>query len=148
MAKSCPFTIVVDTREQLPYDFANCIKKSLASGDYSIEGLEQKIAIERKTKQDIYQSVSKERKRFKKEAERLQEYQYAAIVIECTLSDLLEPPPFSEVSPRVVINTLISWSIKHKLHIFFASSREHARGLVYRLLEKFWLNRSELDNGK
>ena len=148
MAKKCPFTIIIDTREQCPYDFPFSKRQCLPSGDYSINGYEQHIAIERKTKQDIYQSVSKGRKRFKKEVERLATYKYAAIVIESSLDNLLIPPPYTELSPRVVINTLLSWSIKYRLHVFFASDRDHARAIVYRLLEKFWLNRVELINGK
>jgi ERCC4-type nuclease len=44
------FTIIVDTREQKPWSFENyttAIRK-LDTGDYSIEGLEHLLCIERK----------------------------------------------------------------------------------------------------
>ena len=60
-----PLCIIQDTREQAPYTFA-CITPpplvevaTLASGDYSIKGLEDKVAIERKSKKgsDVGESV-------------------------------------------------------------------------------------------
>ena len=58
MAKSKPFTIIKDTREQDGYSFAasssryhtcnGMVSRKLDTGDYSIEGLEDLICIERK----------------------------------------------------------------------------------------------------
>ena len=58
MAKSKPFTIIKDTREQDGYTFESSssryhtcngmISRKLDTGDYSIEGLEDKLCIERK----------------------------------------------------------------------------------------------------
>ena len=45
------FNIIVDTREQKPWDFNdnfNTTKAKLDTGDYSIEGLEHILCIERK----------------------------------------------------------------------------------------------------
>jgi ERCC4-type nuclease len=62
----CPFTVVVDSREQLPYEFLGMVGpagealvvptkvKGLASGDYSIEGMGDRIAIERKSLDDLF----------------------------------------------------------------------------------------------
>lgn len=133
------FTVVIDTQEQLPYYFKKSIRKKIKTGDYSIEGLENIITIERKTKSDIYQSLGKERPRFKREAIRMVGFEYAAIVIECNLKDLTEPPPFVEkMTGKKVINALISWSIKYRIHVFFASDRLHGQAITYRILEKFW----------
>ena len=45
-----PFTIIVDTREQQPWEFGlhTTSRKKLDTGEYSIEGLEQLLTIERK----------------------------------------------------------------------------------------------------
>jgi len=57
------FTIIVDSREQKPYLFGGytCgVKKSgLKTGDYSIEGYENSICVERKSKEDLYSSLGK-----------------------------------------------------------------------------------------
>jgi ERCC4-type nuclease len=132
------FDIVVDTREQRPYKFKDAVTKTLKTGDYSILGMENKIAVERKSKQDIYGSMGKARVRFKREIERLSKYDYSAIVIESDLKHLLIAPAFSHMNPRSVVNSLISWSIKYGIFVYFASDRKHARGLTYRILEKYW----------
>ena len=49
--------VAIDTREQKPYRFPRSEVKTLASGDYSVVGLEDRIAIERKTKEDAYSSL-------------------------------------------------------------------------------------------
>jgi len=66
----CPFTIICDSREQLPYEFSGMewgagetcvvptVVRGLAQGDYSIQGLEDRIAIERKSLDDLYGSVT------------------------------------------------------------------------------------------
>jgi len=131
------FTIIIDSREQKPYRFKRAIVKNLKAGDYSVAGLEDKITIERKTKSDAYGTIGKGRKRFKKELENLINYDYKAIVVECSLADFLKSPVFSKLSPRSAINSLISWNIKYKVNIFFASNRKLARALVYRLLQKY-----------
>jgi ERCC4-type nuclease len=140
------FTIVIDSREQRGYQYEGAVTKALRSGDYSIIGLEDKIAIERKSKQDAFSSLGAGRKRFENEVKRLSEYDYSAIVIESSLTDFLQPPPFTRMSPKAALNSLVSWSVKYKVFIFFASDRRLARALVYRILEKYYKYRSDNDN--
>jgi len=135
--------IVVDTREQKPYKFEHSMLKTLESGDYSIRGLEDRIVIERKSKIDAFGSLGKGRSRFEREVKRMSGYDYAAIVIESSLASFLRPPAFTQMNPKAALNTLISWSVKYGVFIYFASDRRHARALVYRILEKFWKHRKE-----
>ncbi len=131
-------TVVIDSRERRPYEFPNAVVRGLPTGDYSVEGLEDKVTVERKEKSDCYSSLGTNRKRFKRELERMAGFDYAAIVIECSLADFLNPPPFSKLSPKAAINTLISWSVQYGVHIHFAEDRLFARGIAYRILEKYW----------
>ena len=135
------FTIVVDSRENHPYKFKGAVIKGLKSGDYSILGLECRITIERKTKEDAYASLGVGRARFERELKRLAEYDYSAIVIESNLDDFLKPPAYTEMNPKAAINSLVSWSVKYKVFIFFGSDRRHSQALVYRILEKYWKHR-------
>ncbi len=149
MAKKAKFVgiIVIDTREQLPYEFNYLtVVKTLKVGDYSVEGMEMDVVVERKTKADIYGSVTSGRERFEREMVRLQQIKYAALVIESDLNGLLEAPPFSRVSPAVVVNTLVSWSIKYAVNIWLADNRQLAQQLTFRLLEKAWQAREEQKN--
>jgi DNA excision repair protein ERCC-4 len=139
------FTIVVDTREQRPYRFAGAVRKALRSGDYSVLGGEARVAVERKEKTDAYSSLGRGRKRFERELARLAEFEYAAVVIEAGLTEFLDPPAFSRMHPHAAVNTLVSWSVKYGVHVFFADSRRLARALTYRILEKFWKHRGTTD---
>ena len=50
-------TVVVDTREQEPYSFdsdkVSAVRKALPAGDYSLVGLEERVAVERKSLTDL-----------------------------------------------------------------------------------------------
>lgn len=134
-----PFTVIVDSREQKPYTFGKSKVAGLKTGDYSILGLEDKISIERKSKSDLFSSLSgKNRDRFKKEIIRLVDYDYGALIIESDVPDLLIPLPHTQMNPKAVIGSVITWSIIYNLHVFFASDRKHAKAVVYKLLEKYW----------
>mgnify|MGYP001048695011 CR=1 FL=1 len=91
------FTIVIDTREQSPFVFAQMDvpteRRALATGDYSIAGLEDKITIERKSLIDLFGSCGRGRTRFEAEIERMATFQHAAIVCEADWQTILRNPP-------------------------------------------------------
>lgn len=132
--KKIDFTIIVDTREQIPYSFSGSVSKCLNSGDYSVLGLEHEISIERKKVSELHGIVGSDRERFERELDKLSKLQYAAIVIEGNIFDAMQPSPFSNVSPKAVMNSLLSWSVKYGVHIFFAGSRQYGRALTLKLL--------------
>jgi ERCC4-type nuclease len=130
--------VVVDSREQRPYTFEAAVVRPLPTGDYSIEGYEHRIAIERKSKADAYSSLGHKRGRFEREMERLSRLEYPAIVIEASLKDFLRAPEFSRMSARSAIKSLLAWSVKYRIGVFFAGDRRHAQAVTRCLLEKFW----------
>jgi ERCC4-type nuclease len=130
--------VVIDTREQKPYRFPASVVRTLATGDYSIEGLEGHVAIERKTKADAYSSLGAERPRFRREIERLAPFDFKAIVVEATLADFMVAPPFSHLHPRSAVASLLAWAVKYGVHVFFAGDRRHGNAVTAQLLEKFW----------
>jgi len=130
--------IIIDTREQKPFKLPGAVTRTLKTGDYSLDGLDDKVCIERKSKSDLFGSLGQGRERVKREFERMADFDYAAIVIEASLADLLTPPPYSQMNPRAVINTLVSWSIKYGVHVYFAGCRRNAGTLALRILEQYW----------
>lgn len=129
--------IVIDTREQRPYEYPGAEVKTLPTGDYSLVGLEDRIAIERKTKTDAYGSLGRGRARFRREVERLAELDYAAIVVEATVPGFLCRPSHSLMNPRAAIGSLLAWSVRYRVPVFFAGDRDHAQALTRKLLENF-----------
>ena len=79
--------------------------------------------------------------RFERELEKLATYDYAAIVIESSLKNCLVPAAYSRMNPKSVVNSLLAWSIKYGVHVWFAENRKLAETLTYRLLEKYYKER-------
>ena len=136
--------IAVDTREQKPYEFGAAAVVTLQAGDYSIVGLEDRVAIERKSKSDAYSSLGRDRARFRREVERLAVLDYAAIVVEDTMSGFLTRPPYSQMNPKAALSTLLAWSIRYGVPVFFAGDRDHGQALTQKLLTLFWKYREEV----
>lgn len=130
-------TIAIDTREQRPYAFPGAEVRTLPTGDYSLIGLEDRVAIERKSKADAYGSLGQGRARFRREWERLAQLDYAAVVIEDTLPGFLQRPAHSKMSPASAVGTLLAWSVRYRVPVFFAGDRAHAQALTGKLLHMY-----------
>ena len=142
------FVIAIDTREQRPYEFPGAEVRTLPTGDYSIVGLEDRVTIERKSKADAYSSLGHGRARFRREWERLAKFDYAAIVIEDTVQGFLKRPPHSKMNPRSAIGSLLAWSVKYRVPVFFAEDRVHASALTNKLLQMYFKYRGEVRDGQ
>lgn len=152
----CPFTVLVDSREQAPYTFESIPATGihqyvvptrmtgLPSGDYSIDGCEQLIAIERKSLEDLYGTLGAGRERFEREVERLNQMQFAAIVIEADLREIWRPSEFrsqwvSQLNPRSVEGTIVAWSIRYpRVHWWPVGGRRATELRVFATLKRFW----------
>jgi len=147
------FVAVIDTREQSPFTFQDlrgdagrqvltvpCLRRALPSGDYSIDGHEDHIAIERKSLEDLFGSLGRERARFKREIERLARMNYAAVVCEADWDCIMRfPPEFSRLPPRTVYRTVLAWQLAYpSVHWWMCPGRRFAEITTYRLLERYW----------
>jgi hypothetical protein len=145
------FSVIVDTREQAPFRFTGIkndknqdliiplVNRGLATGDYSIDGLETLVSVERKSLRDFYGSISRERERFEREVCRLNEMRVAYVVIESDWNDILNPESFTKVTAKTATRTMQSWSIKYpRVHWMPCPSRRFAEVWTYRFLEMFW----------
>jgi len=126
-------TIIVDSREQLPYEFEGAIRKA-PTGDYSVVGFENQIALERKALNDFLACVGRERDRFERELERMRTIPFAALVLEASLADVLRNA--GGLHPYSLIGTIAAWTMRYRLPILFAENRTLAETLTARLLAK------------
>lgn len=140
------FVIIQDTREQAPL-FPRPLPwvktSTLHTGDYSLEGFEDRIAVERKSLADAYGTIGRGRDRFTRELERLAALERRAILIESTYADLLHPervdPAWrAQVRPAAVEGSLLAWSHRYGVEILFAG-RALAPRLVFRWLALWWI---------
>jgi ERCC4-type nuclease len=116
--------------ERFKDQFKAIERRTLKTGDYSIEGYTEKVTIERKSLSDLVSTVIHNRGRFIRELSRMQTYGYAAIVIEASLTDVGRPYPFSQANPRAVLGSLQSFALIYGVHIVFADDRVHAEQWV------------------
>ena len=97
------FSIIRDTREKEGWDFnfhTSCAIESrgLKTGDYTLEGLEEILCIERKaTTGELSMNLGKNRKRFEAELERMKEFRWAYILCEFAIDDLIQFPKNSSI---------------------------------------------------
>lgn len=155
-----PVPIVIDTREQLPYTFRDLtgdrardgtypplmittVMAGLASGDYSLQGFDDRIAIERKSLADLFGTLGRGRGRFMREMERLNAMDSAHLVIEADWSQILTlPPPRSQLLPKTVHRTAIAWAVSRypNVHWWPMGCRELAEITTFRILERYYRN--------
>ena len=128
-------TAVIDTREQSPFDLSplRSVRRTLATGDYSVKGLEHVIAIERKSLGDLLQCVAQQRGRFEREVHRLLAYPVRALVIESTWAELEAGQWRSKAAPSAVIGSCLGW-VAAGLPVLMAGDHEQAGRFVARLL--------------
>ncbi len=138
MLESNARTIVIDSREQLPYEFAtDSALGCLRVGDYSAAGYEDRISIERKTLDDLIGCLTVGRDRFERELDRGKSLTYFALVVEASLSDIINGRYRSKALPKAMIQSLLAFSIRYRLPIFFCENRKNAEQITESLLEKF-----------
>ena len=129
-------TIITDSREQAPLVFANLASErgTLATGDYSVRGLEHLVSCERKSLPDLLACVGRERDRFKAELQRLRAYRFRLLVIEASAADLERGDWRSQVKPAHVLGSLAAWSAQYSLPIWLAGRHAAAAAFVERWL--------------
>ena len=84
--------LIQDTREQNGFGLlfkSSYLIEGLPVGDYSIAGLQDRIAIERKSLSDLVGSLTHGRERFERELAKARSYQFFAVVVEGSASAIL-----------------------------------------------------------
>ena len=133
--------VVIDTREQEGYSFEPArvvtVRRALAAGDYSLDGYEATVAIERKTLEDYVCSVIHQRERFARELQQLAGYTFACVAVEATFEDIAERRYRSRVHPNAVIGATTAIVVDHGIPVFFCGDRQLARRFVEDLLCRY-----------
>ena len=131
-------TIIIDTREQMGYAFSvPSVRRKLDAGDYSLEGFEDRISVERKSMADFVGTMIRGRKRFHKELKKLAGYEAACVVVECNFRDLIEGQYRSDAHPKALIGSVISIIVDFGIPVYFCSDRQAACQFVEHYLLRF-----------
>ena len=155
--KAPPYTVIKDTREQDGYTFTafsgryhkcdGMIVRKLDTGDYSLEGLEDKVCIERKASvSELAINLGKDKHRFMAEVERMKEFPHKFLVLEFSLTDVMNFPEGSDIpeekwsslviTNKYILKMLVELQMYDDVHVIFCDSRANAKWMVSSILKR------------
>ncbi|HEY1599245.1 MAG TPA: ERCC4 domain-containing protein [Pirellulales bacterium] len=128
-------TAVGDTREKNLLDLSplKTVPGTLATGDYSVVGLEHIVAIERKSLSDLLGCIGTERERFDREVQRLLAYPVRALVVESTWAEINAGGWRGKVTPASVTGSVLGW-VAAGLPVMLVGDHAEAGRAVARML--------------
>ena len=135
--------ILIDTREQKPYSFniyqAPTERVTLSCGDYSLAGFADRIAIERKSLDDLIGCLTgKDRTRFERELARAGSYERFAVVIESEIQDVSAGRYKSKMKPHAVLQSITAFYIRYGVPFLFCGNRDAAEYTTFWTLQKYY----------
>jgi hypothetical protein len=168
VAATCPFTVLIDSQEKMPFTFqglqtdADQGKRPLiiphewrslgsAHGDYSIDGFEGLVHVERKSIDDALGTIlgwGERRERFTATLENLAGMDAAAVVIECSFAALLQYSPSrgkksAEENRKILFRQVLAWQQDYRVPWLFCDSRRMAEIATFRILERYFRKHRE-----
>lgn len=139
--------ILIDTREQCPLDFSQypCDTENiaLASGDYSIKGFENIVALERKSESDLLQSLTHERDRFERELARLRGFTVKAVLCETSWSRLAHGEYRSFMKPHACLQSILGLSVRYDISFLMVETRAAAAYTAFHIFRHFMEQREK-----
>lgn len=142
--------VVVDTREQIPFDFsrfegwfAGVERTALELGDYSVSGLESTCVLERKDLPDLVRSFTVDRAVFVNRLKKMSAYPHKLLLITAPLSAVKSQYAFSPSNPNRVMQALIAalvgWGIPFVCAETHELGEEIAASYLYQVHLYRWL---------
>ena len=134
--------IIIDTREPWPHPWMPCFgdkvqieRGTLETGDLALKGLEDTVAVERKTASDFLGVIGGNRERFERELKRSRHIGHFAIIVEGSMQAILQNARGTH--PNAVIGTITAWTRRY-CPILFCDSTQLAATVALRwLLQPF-----------
>ena len=136
--------IVVDHREKAPYAFQGTAYEGIETeqgnlfiGDYSVRGLEESVAVERKSLDDLVMCLSRERDRFEKELIRSKGMDSFLVVVESSFEELAHGKYRSQMDPHAAAQSVMAFGARYRCGFFFAGSRPAAEYVCASFLRQY-----------
>jgi hypothetical protein len=151
--------VLVDTREQTPLSFSrfpNWIagekKRALRVGDYSVEGMEHLLIIERKSLTDLITTLMQQRSRFFEVCEKLTKYRWRALLVEASYEDVKTEYGAdlnTSAHPNAVSGSLDALEAKFGISVIYTSryrplAEEKAASWLSKHFTYWWLEQNNL----
>lgn len=152
------YKVIKDTREQngwffSPYDKCQGMEvKTLHTGDYTIEGFEDVVCVERKgCVSEIAMNLGKKKNAFQAEMQRMKDYEFSFLICEFDMDDILKYPEGSsvpkslrdkvKVTGKYILKCLMEFQVYYDTKIMLCGNKNNAflvcNSLFKRLNEAF-----------
>lgn len=136
--------ILRDSREQVPYTFSGPRYEgvevetgALPVGDYSLAGLPDRVAVERKELPDLVQCLGRERERFERELQRGAALDAFAVVVEASWAELAGGQYRSRLNPHAACQSVAAFMARYRVPFLFAGSRAAAEYVTWSFLRQY-----------
>lgn len=123
--------IIVDTREQDSLSFegfrgVESVRSGLKTGDYSVQGYEDKICFERKSVADLVGTLIGGHERFLREMDRMKDYEDKYILVEHTAGTVYRYCERHGVEYKfdTIIQSLLAYAYHYRVRVRFCKNRE------------------------
>lgn len=137
-------TIVQDTREQTPLSFHNfrgveSVRSGLKTGDYSVQGYEDRICFERKSVSDAVSTLVSGHERFLREMERMQSFKAKYILIEHSPTVLFQYCLKHGWQKKfdMIIQSLLAYATHYGVRVRFCKDREDMANYIVKKAREF-----------
>jgi ERCC4-type nuclease len=163
-----PYTVVIDTAEQQPYQFLHplvweanrkgrtfrvqtttgklFIAGTRLSSDYSVLGYHQTgVIVERKSLSDFLGTLGQTRARFEEKLKLINStYEFGSVVVEAEWSQILNGPhPYSQLNLKSAYMSVLAWKQRYsRVHWEFVPGREFGEATTIRILDRWWRERN------
>ena len=136
--------VIIDSREQTPFAFQHekfgevaTESGTLDTGDYSLAGLTDRVAVERKSLPDLVPCLGRERERFERELQRAAALDAFAVVVEASWSELAGGQYRSQLNPHSACQSVLAFTARHRIPFLFAGSRAGAEYVTWGFLRQY-----------
>jgi len=149
------FTLIIDSSEQQPLfsrppEGLTIVRKALSKhhdkgweGDYTIEGYEDKVAIERKKISDLYgyfgeYVIGRVPTKGAQKIHRLANMKWAALIIESTETKLNKQYRYTTFTPAHIHGFIVSLRVRYGIHVYVSNRRNKLEEFVLKHLIKVY----------
>jgi ERCC4-type nuclease len=153
MPKPPAYTVIKDTREQNGYYFPTslycngCVDHKLDTGDYTIQGLEDKLCIERKgCVEELAINLGHKKHQFMAEIERMKSFPHKYLILEFSISDLVKFPDETripqqnksnlKITGKYMLKCLIEFQLHDNVNVFFCENKFNAFVVVCSIMKR------------
>ncbi len=143
--------VIIDSQEKIPYTFSNSnfVKettiKKIPTGDYTVDGFETELTIERKAYlSELVSCMSQNR--FMNEMKRMQEFKYRFLICEFALQEVLDWPHKShlpqstiakiKITPQYIMKFLSEMQVYYGIQTLYCGNRKNAEYTVLNIMRR------------